>query len=189
MILGLALARAEPSRRASVSTARVAPGSETVATEAGTLAAIPYLRAVTDCRDRASHERSARATALSITPGEPWLAALTRAALSRSPTSRSLDEGMTQGKLRLDLVPVPSPLSLPQHVALLDQLGQNPVGGALGDPDRGGDVAQADSRVMGHARKDVGVVGQKVPAGVRCPRTLLHVSRSCFHESMIHCVY
>ena len=55
---------------------------------------------------------------------------------------------MTQGKLRLDLVAVPPPLSLPQHVALLDQLGQNPVGGAFGDPDRGGDVAQADSRVM-----------------------------------------
>jgi hypothetical protein len=39
------------------------------------------------------------------------------------------------------------------------------VGGAFGDPDRGGDVAQAGSRVMSHARKDVGVVGQKVPSG------------------------
>jgi hypothetical protein len=38
------------------------------------------------------------------------------------------------------------------------------VGGALGDPDGSGDVAQADARVMSHARKDVGVVGQKVPA-------------------------
>jgi hypothetical protein len=37
------------------------------------------------------------------------------------------------------------------------------VGGALGDPDRGGDVAQADSRVMSRAHKDVGVVCQKVP--------------------------
>ena len=85
---------------------------------------------------------------------------------------------MAQGKLRLDLVAVPPPLSLPQHVALLDQLGQDPVGGAFGDPDRGGDVAQADSRVMGHARKDVGVVGQKVPAGVRVPENLA----ACFQK-------
>jgi hypothetical protein len=39
------------------------------------------------------------------------------------------------------------------------------VGGAFGDPNRGGDVTQADSRIIGHARKDVGVVGQEVPAG------------------------
>jgi hypothetical protein len=72
---------------------------------------------------------------------------------------------MAQGKLRLDLVAVPPAMSLAQHVALFDQLGQDPVGGPFGDPDRSGDVAQADSRVMSHAHKDVGVVRQKVPAG------------------------
>ena len=55
---------------------------------------------------------------------------------------------MAQGKLRLDLVAVPPALSLAQHVALLEQLGQDPVGGPFGDPDRSGDVARADSRVM-----------------------------------------
>jgi hypothetical protein len=100
-----------------------------------------------------------------------------------------LDEGMTQGKIRHDLVAVSPPLSLAHYVALFNQLGEDPVGGALRDPDRGSDVAQADSRVMSHARKDVGVVGQKVPAGDRCLRTLLHVSRRCFHEYMIHCVH
>ena len=75
-----------------------------------------------------------------------------------------LDEGMTQGKPRHHLVAVSSAVSLAQHVALLDQLGQDPVGGALGDPDRCGDVAQADARVMSDADEDVGVVGQKVPA-------------------------
>jgi hypothetical protein len=74
-----------------------------------------------------------------------------------------LDEGMAQGKLRHDLVTISSPLSLAQHVAPFDELGQDPVRGAFGDPYRGGDVAQADSRVMSHARKDVGVVRQKVP--------------------------
>ena len=51
-----------------------------------------------------------------------------------------VDEGMAQGKIGLDLVAIPSALPLPPHVALLDQLGQDPVGGAFGDPDRGGDV-------------------------------------------------
>jgi hypothetical protein len=41
------------------------------------------------------------------------------------------------------------------------------VGSALGDPNRGGDVAQADPGVMRHAGKDMGVVGQEVPAGPR----------------------
>jgi hypothetical protein len=75
---------------------------------------------------------------------------------------------MTQGKVRYDLVAVPTALSLAQDVASFDQLGEDAVGGAFGDPDRGGDVAQADSRVIGDAGKDVGVVGQEVPAG--CPR-------------------
>ena len=51
-------------------------------------------------------------------------------------------------------------MSLAQHVAPFDQLGHDPVGGAFGDPGRG-DVAQADSGVMSHAHKDVGVVRQK----------------------------
>jgi hypothetical protein len=76
-----------------------------------------------------------------------------------------LDEGMPQGKLRLDLVAVPPALSLAQDVALFDKLGQNPVGGAFSDTYRSGNVAQSDARVMSHAYKDVGVVCQKVPAG------------------------
>jgi hypothetical protein len=80
-----------------------------------------------------------------------------------------LDEGMTQGNLRHDLVTVPPALSLAQHVTLFDQLGQDPVGGALGDPDRSGDVAQADPWVVSDANKHVRVVCQKVPAsGHRC---------------------
>ena len=96
---------------------------------------------------------------------------------------------MTQGKLRLDLVAVSPANSLPRHVALFDQLGEDPVGGAFGDPDRSGDVAQADPRVMSHAGEDMGVVGQKAPAGVWCFRTLLNVSRKCFPELVINCIY
>src|SRR5512133_910195 len=71
---------------------------------------------------------------------------------------------MPQGKLGLDLVAVSPALSLPQDVALLDQLGEDPVGAALGDPDRRSDLAQADAGVMSDAQKDVGVVCQEVPA-------------------------
>src|SRR5918994_1864444 len=95
---------------------------------------------------------------------------------------------MTQGKLGFDLVAVSPAMSLAQHVALLDQLREDPVSGALGDPDRCGDVAQADSRVMSHAHEDVGVVCQKVPVRDRCLGTPRLISRSCFHEYMIHCV-
>ena len=84
---------------------------------------------------------------------------------------------MSQRKLWLDLVAIPPAMSLAQHVALLNELGQDLVSGAFGDANRGGDVAQANARVMGHAREDVGVVCQKVPTG--CPfRPLLLSSRS-----------
>ena len=70
---------------------------------------------------------------------------------------------MTQRKLRLDRVVVPPAMSLSQHVALLDQLGQDPVGGALGDAYRCSDVAQSDTRVLRDRQEDMGVVCQKVP--------------------------
>jgi hypothetical protein len=97
-----------------------------------------------------------------------------------------LDEGMTQRKLRHDLVAIPSALSLAQHVALVDELGEDPVGGAFGDPDRGGDVAQADARIMGHAGEDMGVIGQKVPSPGRRGRLLLLISGNQIHEYRIH---
>ena len=84
---------------------------------------------------------------------------------------------MTHRTLRHDLVAIASALPLAQHVALLDQLGQDPVGGALGDPYRCGDVAQADARVIRDAGEDMGVVGQKVPAAAAgAGRSLLLIS-------------
>jgi hypothetical protein len=38
------------------------------------------------------------------------------------------------------------------------------VGGALGDADIRGDVAQADARVASHADEHVRVIGEEVPA-------------------------
>jgi hypothetical protein len=96
-----------------------------------------------------------------------------------------LDERMPQGKIGYDLVAVAPSLSLPQHVASFDQLGEDPVGAALGDPDRGGDVPQADSRVIGNAAKDVGVVGQEVPRWMLISRKRIH--EYMIHLSSIHC--
>jgi hypothetical protein len=76
-----------------------------------------------------------------------------------------LDEGVAERTLAHDLVAVPPAVSLAQHVALVDELGEDPVGGPLGDADRGGDVAKADPGIIGDAGEDVGVVCQKVPAG------------------------
>ena len=89
--------------------------------------------------------------------------------LEQLPHLSALDERMAQGKIGYDLVAVAPSLSLPQHVASLDQLGEDPVGGAFGDPHCGRYVPEADSGVIGHAAEDVGVVGEEVPAG--CPRS------------------
>jgi hypothetical protein len=75
-----------------------------------------------------------------------------------------LDERMPQGKLRLDLVAVPAAMSLAEHIALVDQLGEDLVSTPLRDPDSSGDIAQPDTGVMGDAEEDVGVVGEEVPA-------------------------
>jgi len=76
-----------------------------------------------------------------------------------------LDQGVPQGKLSPHPVPVPPAVSLPQDVALFNELGQNPVGCSFSDAYRCSDVAHADARVVGHTYKDMGVVCQKIPAG------------------------
>jgi hypothetical protein len=78
-----------------------------------------------------------------------------------------LNERVPQGKLRLDLVAVPAAMSLAEHIALVDQLGEDLVSAPLRDADSSGYVAKADPRVMSDAEKDVGVVGEEVPASSR----------------------
>jgi hypothetical protein len=59
-------------------------------------------------------------------------------------------------------------MALTQHIALLDQLGENFLGGPRGDPDRGGDVTQSDAGILRDAEQNVGMIGEEVPAG-NCP--------------------
>jgi hypothetical protein len=100
-----------------------------------------------------------------------------------------LRQGVGQPQLGPHLVVIPSALPLAQDVPLVDQLGQDSVGGAFGDPDGGGDVAQADAGVASHANQDVSVVGQEVPAGGGPLRALLHHTGKVFHELVILCLY
>ena len=95
------------------------------------------------------------------------LAAVRRVAPRADPRPRARRRGGDAGAAPYDLVVISSALSLAQHVTLFDELGEDPVGGALGDAHRSGDVAQADARVTRDAGEDMGVVGQEVPAGRR----------------------
>ena len=98
-----------------------------------------------------------------------------------------MDERVAKGKLRLDLVVVAAALSLAEHVALVDQLGDDLVGTTLGDSDSCGDVTQADARVVGDAEEDMGVVGEEVPATCSSSRRCLPlVSGILVHEFMLH---
>ena len=87
-----------------------------------------------------------------------------------------LGEWVGQRELGLHLVAISSALSLAHHVPLVDQLGQDSVGGAFGDADGSGDVAQADTGVTSHADQDMRVIGQKVPVRSRLRRGLMHIS-------------
>jgi hypothetical protein len=100
-----------------------------------------------------------------------------------------LGQGVGQRQLGLDLVAVPSALPLAHQVALVHQLGDDPVGGALGYPDGDGDVAQPDAGVASNADQDVRVVGEEVPVRRRLLRALLHISRKVFHELVVVCVH
>ena len=89
---------------------RVSPGrtgSETVPTEAGTLAAIPYLRAARTVEIARVASGRQRTTALSITPASRGRPRRPEQHFEQIAHLSLLDEGMAQGKLRLDLVAVP----------------------------------------------------------------------------------
>jgi hypothetical protein len=52
-----------------------------------------------------------------------------------------MHERVPQGELGLDLVAVSPAMSLAQHIALVDKLGEDLVGTALRNADSSGDVA------------------------------------------------
>lgn len=99
------------------------------------------------------------------------------------------DKRMAQGQFGLDLVAVTAPMSLTQHVSLLDQLGENFVGAALGYANRSGDIAQSDAGILSDAKQNVGVAGEEVPTGDCLASRLADlciISGINIHELMIH---
>jgi hypothetical protein len=72
--------------------------------------------------------------------------------------------GVWQREVRLDVVAVAAAVLLLDHVAGLDQVGDDAEGAALGNVQAGRDVAQAHPGVMSDAQQNPGVVGQERPA-------------------------
>jgi hypothetical protein len=91
-------------------------------------------------------------------------------------------ERVGDGALGLDRVVVAAAHAPPGDVAGVRELADDAVRGALGDPDRFADVAQAGAGVLGEAQQHGGVVGEKGPGGCPVPR---HDTRLQFLDSCV----
>lgn len=70
---------------------------------------------------------------------------------------------VTQRKMLLDLVAVPTSGPFLHDVALLGEVGHYAVGRTLGDVEGGGDVTKTRVGVVGDEKKGSGVVGEEAP--------------------------
>jgi len=66
--------------------------------------------------------------------------------------------------LSVDLVVVPPAVACPLYVAFLHEVGHDGLGGTLGDPHSGSDVAPTDAGIAGDADQNMTVIGQECPA-------------------------
>jgi hypothetical protein len=76
-----------------------------------------------------------------------------------------LREGMTQRQVGLHLVDVSPTNSLADDVAVLDQLGDDPMGASFRHPHGLGDVAQTNAGVVRDAQQDLRVVREELVLG------------------------
>ena len=70
-----------------------------------------------------------------------------------------------QRQLGLDLVDVSPADPLASDVAVVDQLGDDPVGASLRDPHGLGDITQANAGIVRNAEQDLSVVGEELVLG------------------------
>ena len=70
---------------------------------------------------------------------------------------------MPQGRLTIDRVVIPSPDPLDRDVARFDQVGDDPLSRALGDPDPLGDIPRPDVLVLRDAQEYLRVVRDERP--------------------------
>lgn len=66
--------------------------------------------------------------------------------------------------VRVDAILVSAAVALSVDEPGLNKVGEDPLGGALGDPDLFSDVAEPDVRSASDAEKDLGVVGEEPPS-------------------------
>lgn len=74
-------------------------------------------------------------------------------------------ESVWNREVGLDRVVIATPDAPAGKVADVGELGDDPVGGALGDSDRIADLAQADAWVARDAQQHLGMVGEEGPGG------------------------
>lgn len=74
------------------------------------------------------------------------------------------DGWMAKAGAAIDLVAVAAANLRPINVALGDEIGNDPLGSSLRDPDALGDVPCTAIRVAGDTQQHVAVVGEKNPA-------------------------
>ena len=86
--------------------------------------------------------------------------------------------GMAKRELAVELVPVAASVPRLREVAGFLEVGDDVRRASLGDSDRGSDVSESRIRVVGDARKHVGVVRDKAPQ-------MILFTRNCIHESML----
>ena len=71
--------------------------------------------------------------------------------------------GVTHGDVGVDGVVVSTTGPLALHVAGFDQVGDDALGGSLGDSDALADITESRVRVAVEAEKDLGVVREEPP--------------------------
>jgi len=72
--------------------------------------------------------------------------------------------GVTHGDVGVDAVVVSTTGPFALHVAGFDQVGDDALGGSLGDSDALADITESRVRVAVEAEKDLGVVGEEPPS-------------------------
>jgi hypothetical protein len=72
-------------------------------------------------------------------------------------------ERVSEGEVRVDLVAVAAADTFTTDVARVLQLGDDALGGALGDADALGDLSQEHIGVLGDAQQDVRVIREERP--------------------------
>ena len=71
--------------------------------------------------------------------------------------------GVPHVRVRVDQIPVSPSVALAVDVSGPDEVGEDPLGGALGDADVVCDIPEPDVRIAGDGKQDLGVIREESP--------------------------